>query len=94
MGWSIQVVSVQKLWGMKLILTNPPNPPLKKLRPVGYSELLGDRHGPRRPAVHVILDLESPQDTQNGQTLLTHQEVAKVFKALCWVGVDYFLALG
>jgi len=47
----------------------------------GYSELLGDRHGPRRPAVHMILDLESPQDTQNGQTLLTHQEVAKVFKA-------------
>ena len=81
---------------MKLILTNPPNPPLKlNVRPVGYSELLGDRHGPRRPAVHVILDLESPQDTQNGQTLLTHQEVAKVFKVRgCWVGVDFFLALG
>ena len=44
----------------------------------GYSELLGDRQGPRRPAVHVVCDLEPPVD---GATLLTHQEVAKVFKA-------------
>ncbi|CAL1134079.1 unnamed protein product [Cladocopium goreaui] len=43
----------------------------------GYSELLGDRHGPRRPAVHVVCDLEPPE----GVTLLTHQELAKVFKA-------------
>ena len=44
----------------------------------GYSELLGDRHGPRRPAVHLFCDLEPPSE---GVTLLTHQEVAKVFKA-------------
>ena len=44
----------------------------------GYSELLGDRNGPRRPAVHVVCDLEPPSE---GVTLLTHQELAKVFKA-------------
>ncbi|CAJ1390216.1 unnamed protein product [Effrenium voratum] len=40
----------------------------------GYSELLGDRHGPRRPAVHFVFDLpEAP-------ALLTHREVVQVFR--------------
>ncbi|CAK8987654.1 unnamed protein product [Durusdinium trenchii] len=45
----------------------------------GYSELLGDRNGPRRPAVNVVADLERPQEGQS-QPLLTHREVVQVFR--------------
>ena len=39
----------------------------------GYSKLLGDRHGPRRPAVHLVMDLE-PMPTR-----LSHKELVKLF---------------
>ena len=42
----------------------------------GYSELLGDRNGPRRPAVNVVADLERPQEGQS-QPLLTHREARR-----------------
>lgn len=70
---------------INLDYSSPSEPPkitkklqLKTCPPPGYSELLGDRHGPRRPAVHVVGDLE-PAGTE--PPLLTHQEVVKVFKA-------------
>mmetsp|Transcript_107345 Transcript_107345/g.334579 ORF Transcript_107345/g.334579 Transcript_107345/m.334579 type:complete len:833 (+) Transcript_107345:95-2593(+) len=44
-----------------------------------YSPLLGDaRSGHRRPAVHVVCDLDRPR-AEGGPALLTHEEVARLF---------------
>ncbi|CAE7237611.1 OOP [Symbiodinium necroappetens] len=44
----------------------------------GYSEILGHRSTPRRPAVNVICDLEPP--VGDTPSLLTHREVVKLFR--------------
>jgi len=43
----------------------------------GYSEILGHRSSPRRPAVNIMCDLEPPADSPS---LLTHREVVKLFR--------------
>lgn len=47
----------------------------------GYSTLMGDRNGPRRPAVHVVCDFEEYREDGPPQ-LLAMEEVTKLFHVM------------